>query len=252
MCNVAALLQHENANPASRPAVLRSPAPRFPSLPAHPYSDRTSSSSMPTRKNREAYRRYTTFQLRCSTKLHCTAGGRAAKRQVRWEIGALGSQRRGQATRGPRSILPWQSACSDTLGGMRNPAAHASTDSQLPMAYASAHLLVHTGQALAHDLRLQRPPLICGQAAVCVLCQPRLPLLVHQQHKLDGHGCRCSWRRPGSGGGKRWEAGGAGPSSCAAVWGVARLCAALGAVQTQQRRGLVVSARLGSLPTVRA
>ena len=47
-----------------------------------------------------------------------------------------------------------------------------------------AHLLVCSCQAFAHHLSFQGSPLLWGDGLVKVLGQPRLTLLVHQQHKL--------------------------------------------------------------------
>ncbi|KAG6482624.1 hypothetical protein ZIOFF_059257 [Zingiber officinale] len=49
-------------------------------------------------------------------------------------------------------------------------------------------LLLGTGEALAHDLALEGAAFVEGEVLRVVLRQPRLSLLVHQQHKPDPHG----------------------------------------------------------------
>ncbi len=75
-----------------------------------------------------------------------------------------------------------------TQNGSSSRQRPASAPMKCLLTAPTACLLVYSRQTLAHDLGLQRPPFIGGQAAVCVLGQPRLPLFVDQKHKLDSHG----------------------------------------------------------------
>lgn len=47
--------------------------------------------------------------------------------------------------------------------------------------------MLGAGEALAHDLALEGAAFVEGEVLRVVLRQPRLPLLVHQQHKPDPH-----------------------------------------------------------------